>query len=298
MIDQANELRRLVQEQGRGSSDAGPSVIAVTGGKGGVGTTTVAIQLAAALARGSDRVLLIDADPDRSDVAPLCGLPVDRSPDEPAAGRSPLAAVMRGPDGIFVLPGASRAAADEPSTGRACAGPVEAIRNAETPFDYVVVDTGNGTSHSVRRYWEAAELVLLVTTPELPSILDTYASIKTLADRHNPPPICTVVNRVDEPAVAYDVHGRLARAVWRFLGFHLDSAGYLTACATSANTDSPSPLVRQFDQLARVLRAAASPSSRRRVADCPAQENDADGGKFLESANEDLVVQGAGDGEP
>jgi flagellar biosynthesis protein FlhG len=301
MIDQANELRRLVQQHGSSpadAADAGPSIIAVTGGKGGVGTTTVAIRLAAALARGSDRVLLVDADPDRSDVAALCGLAAGHDPVEPAAARSPLdEALVRGPDGILVLPGATRPAMREPAIDCFHARWMDVLRNARTPFDLVVVDTGNGTSRSVRKLWEAAELVLLVTTPELPSVLDAYASIKTLARRDAPPPIHTLVNRVDEPAVAYDVHGRLARAVWRFLGFHLDSAGYLSACPGLTTGESESRFVRQFDQLARGLRAAACPPTRRRPINRPVEEDYSEGDECPRMGSENLVSQVAQSGE-
>jgi len=270
MIDQANELRQLVEQQARTPTQAactGPSMIAVTGGKGGVGTTTVAIHLAIALARGSDRVLLVDADPDRCDVAALCGLPVDCGRADLAVARqAPGELIVPGPEGIFVVAGARRTAASEPSADRFHARWLKAASEAEEPFDYVVVDTGNGSSRWVRRLWEAAELVLLVTTAELPSILDAYASIKTLADRANPPSIHTLVNRVNDPAMAYDVHGRLARAAWRFLGFRLDSAGHVAACQRrgagekigqpAIPTNGELPLAREFGELARNVRTA------------------------------------------
>lgn len=258
MSDQANELRRLVQEQHSPPPGARPSLIAVTGGKGGVGTTTVAIHLAAALARGSDRVLLVDADPDRSDVASLCGLTACQQRTEPAAGQTLARQIVPGPDGILILPGATRAPGQSPAD-RSASGWIHELRHADTPLDHVVVDTGNGTSQPVKRLWEAADLVLLVTTLELPSVLDAYASIKTLADRNNPPPIHALVTRADEPALAYDVHGRLARAVWRFLGFHLDSAGYLPTCRGPLGEVDARP----YDQLARVLRAALCSTVRR-----------------------------------
>jgi len=239
----------------------------VTGGKGGVGTTTVAVHLAAALARQSDRVLLVDADPDRTDVATLCGLAPAMDLADLVVGRRALDEVaVPGPEGILVVSGAQPTATDGPAIERFHAHWLAAARDAADTFDCVVVDTGNGSSRSVKMLWESAEAVLLVTTTELPSVLDAYASIKTLADRATPPAIHTLVNHTEEPAAAYDVHGRLARAVWRFLGFHLESAGHLgVAPGPWTPADSDSPLASDFDQLARRLRATLRESTRTKV---------------------------------
>ena len=313
MIDQANGLRQLMRQQAEWLSapaQAKPTIIAVTGGKGGVGTTTVAIHLAAVMARQARRVLLVDADPDRADVAVLCGLPDGHDLADLAARRRTLGEVtVPGPDGVFVVPGAGRALTSERTVKRFHQRWIGAICAAEAPFDYVVVDTGNGSARSVKILWEAADLVLLVTTAELPSIIDAYASIKTLAERAAPPAIHTLINRVGEPAVAYDAHGRLARAVWRFLGFHLDSAGHLAVDEDLADTGiagSPpvpaarrSRLSRQLGQLARTLQAATSDRAQRRPSAEPT-EAVADQGQsgpvdHPGDGDENLVCQLAGD---
>ncbi|NLE38177.1 MAG: MinD/ParA family protein [Pirellulaceae bacterium] len=277
MIDQANRLRTLMRQQAEQAmqpSREGPGLVVVAGGKGGVGTTTVAIHLALAMARQCDRGLLVDADPDRADVATLCGLRADRDLVDLAAARRPLDEVLvPGPDGIVVVHGAGRAVADQTPIDRFHQRWIATVADAEEPFDHVIVDAGNGSTDSVKTLWQAADLVLLVTTAELPSIMDAYASMKTLADRAAPPAIHTLVNRVNEPAVAYDVHGRLARAAWRFLGFHLSSAGYLAAGAvgsrlvseerTGGQIEPSSDLARDFGQLARTLRAALNDSKSR-----------------------------------
>ena len=269
MIDQASELRQLVQQWENGTDTpecAAPRIIAVTGGKGGVGTTTVAIQLATAMTRQSDRVLLVDADPDRTDVATLCGIEPRRDLADLAQGRRPLdAVVMPGPHGVSVIGGTPALPQGEPSIDRFHRHWIAAVLNAPDPFDYVIVDTGNGSSESVKKLWEVAELVLLVTTPELPSVLDAYASVKTLADRSCPPSIHTLINQNNEPATAYDVHGRLARAVWRFLGFHLDSAGHIGLDSPETMAQSDSPLSRDFGQLARTVRTSLRELARRRA---------------------------------
>jgi flagellar biosynthesis protein FlhG len=288
MIDQANRLRALMQQQNEQPAPAphaGPRIIVVTGGKGGVGTTTVALNLAVTMTRQCDRVALVDADPDRADVATLCGLQANHDLADLACARRPLEeALTAGPEGIFVVAGAANTSAFKTPPERFHSQWIEAVGGADEPFDYVVVDAGNGSTESVRVLWRIADLVLLVTTAELPSIMDAYASMKTLADRDAPPAIHTLVNRIDEPALAYDVHGRLARAAWRFLGFHLDSAGHVAvgheAAASGASVLSPaqpqSAPARDFGQVARTLRTALNDTASRfwaaRTAEAPTDE--------------------------
>lgn len=110
MADQANDLRNLVLRASRPSPTASqpPKLVVVTGGKGGVGTTTIAVNLAISLARDGRRVVLVDADLDGADAGTLCRV------DEPSStvadilsGRlSVHEALELGPAGIQVLPGA------------------------------------------------------------------------------------------------------------------------------------------------------------------------------------------------
>ncbi|MEX0818879.1 MAG: AAA family ATPase, partial [Pirellulaceae bacterium] len=77
MIDQATELRKLVLRAMRGravTTGPPPRLMVVTGGKEGAGVTTMAVNLSVTLAEQGQRVVIVDADPHRSDVASLCGL--------------------------------------------------------------------------------------------------------------------------------------------------------------------------------------------------------------------------------
>ena len=81
-------------------------MIVVTAGKAGAGVTTLAVNLSVALAEQGARVVTVDADLDRSDVAVLCGL----MPDVPArdllvAGGDIHEVLLRGPAGIQIVPG-------------------------------------------------------------------------------------------------------------------------------------------------------------------------------------------------
>src|SRR3989304_8316814 len=108
MHDQANDLRRLVRESRTPASAPAPlrpTLLVVAGGKGGVGTTTLAVNLAVALAQRGRRTVLVDADPDTADAAILCRLPEHHTvADVLAPRRAPAEALQPVPGGRRVLP--------------------------------------------------------------------------------------------------------------------------------------------------------------------------------------------------
>jgi flagellar biosynthesis protein FlhG len=269
MVDQANVLRQLVRQHARGGRDAPrarPRLITVSGGKGGVGTTTVAVNLAVALAQQGRRALLVDADPDRGDASVLCRIEERYTVDDILLARRAVdEAIQPGPGGIHVLPGA-RPREDRDASGNLVRRRLfEPLYDMGDRFEFVVIDAGNGSNRVVKQAWQAADLVLLVATPELPSVMDAYASIKLLAGEVTAP-IHTLVNMAVSPAVAYDVHGRLARACWRFLGMTIASAGHLATdreVVLAGNAGEPvalavaSQVAGEFRQLARTVATSA-----------------------------------------
>jgi flagellar biosynthesis protein FlhG len=219
--------------------------LVVSGGKGGVGTTTIAVNLAVALAQQRQRAVLVDADPQGGDAAVLCGVEERYTLADVLHGRRPLRqALQPGPAGLQVLPAAwalgqtadaSRAAHQrliDQLRGLPGEGEVKTEGETDGEAALVVVDAGNGISGPIRQFWEAADLVLLVTTPETAAVMDAYASIKLLASGRasGPDPsifLRTLVNKAPTRSVARLVHARLAQACLRFLGMEIDRAGHL-----------------------------------------------------------------------
>jgi flagellar biosynthesis protein FlhG len=229
-MDQASDLRRLVRfdssERPVAAAPA-PRLIAVAGGKGGVGTTTMAVNLSVALVLAGRRTILVDADLNGADVAGMCRLNDRYSLAHVLSGaRSVHEALCLGPGGILVLPGAwgHGKIADCPPQSQERL--LAALRRMGDHADFVVLDVGSGLNRVVRRFWHAADHVVLVTTPEDASVMDAYASIKVLADGDPQLSIGTLVNRAP-PHVAADVHGRLSRVCQRFLGVRLACLGHV-----------------------------------------------------------------------
>ncbi|HZU20116.1 MAG TPA: AAA family ATPase [Gaiellaceae bacterium] len=187
------------ESQGRGR------IVAITSQKGGSGKTALATNLAAALARSGRRTLLVDLDLQFGDAAVMLGVPHDRSVVDLASGDAQLDS-----DKLLAF-----AVADERSGAAVVPAPhrpeeAEAVRDSELvrllavakqAYDAVVVDTAPLFDRAMMLAVDAADEVLVVCTPDIPSLKNAKIGLETLkrlgvdADR-----VSLVLNRVGGPA--------------------------------------------------------------------------------------------------
>lgn len=228
MTDQAQVLRELVRRQRDGSSTPSQTPrIAMVGGKGGVGTTTIAVALSIALARRRPRVVLVDTNVERADTATLCGLSSHPDLTDVLGGRRPLESVLRrGPAGLLVAAGPWNCGLrdDSPAAVRRLARGLEDLRRHA---DCVVLDAGCGRGDWLAGTWRDAEQIVVVTTPEPLCIVDAYRFIKSAVTAGNTSRFHCLVNRAAHVVAARDVYGRLAYAAQRFLGVEIHEAGHV-----------------------------------------------------------------------
>ena len=214
--------------QSQWHTGAVPRKIVVSAGKGGVGTTTVAVNLAVSLGRLGCRTILVDADLSGADATWLCGLESPETIADVLSSRRNVYEVLQpGPGGIQVVPGVW-----SPTAMPDCSpsGQQRLLRQLDTlgrHADWVVLDAGCGLNNVVRRFWEVADQVLLVTTGEAVAIMDAYAAIKLFLGELPQTCVQTVVNQSPSDAEAAAVHARLAMAARRFLGMTLTPAASL-----------------------------------------------------------------------
>jgi flagellar biosynthesis protein FlhG len=255
--DQANDLRKLVLNAVRqaGPSDAAPPrTIVVAGGKGGVGTTTIAVRLATALARDGRRAVLVDANLAGPDVAQLCGIDDAYGMAEVLAGTRTVHEVLeRGPLGVQVLPAARGKTDPAECTPQTLERLFTQLGGLGAHADFVIVDAGCGNGRVMRRFWEAADAVLLVTHPDSVAVMDAYALVKLVCG-DDPPraAILALANCVTEAATADDVQVRLDRACRRFLGFEILSAGHVPFDPCVPRAAAEQPLLADVDGVAAV----------------------------------------------
>ncbi|MBM3975216.1 MAG: MinD/ParA family protein [Planctomycetes bacterium] len=253
-------------------------ILAIAGAKGGVGKTSIAVQLATLLARAGHRTLLVDFDPGCGNVAVHLRLAGARDLDDVAAGACSLRdAIVAGPGGLSVVLGRSGASVLAGDDGAPRERALRAVAEARRDFDAIVVDTGAGVGSTTLMVAERADLVLSVTTPDIAAVTDAYALCKALRGRGKRLP-SLVVNRVKTRDEAMRTAAKLAAVVRQFLGAEIGTCGFVredAAVPAALRDQRPLGLFgsgEAFDDLRAVLAAAQAllPAMGRRAAAAPA----------------------------
>ena len=225
MRDQAELLRRLMAPPAPAPAapQAGVPVLVVGGGKGGVGTSLVAIHLARAYAERCD-VLLLDGDQNLGTLHILLGVRPAGRLEDVLAGDDPESLLTPVGDRLWLLP------ADSGAEALYALGPTDRARlhrrlcTLYGRFDCVVADGGSGLDSVVRIAGMGASTLVVVTVPEPAALADAYALIKIARIQVPSLAVHVLVNRVAGEADARVAYDRLDSACQRFLG---SAAGFL-----------------------------------------------------------------------
>lgn len=201
-------------------------VIAVTGGKGGVGKTSVAVNLATALASRGKEVLLLDGDLGLANVDVFLGLTPRLTVADVLAGNCSLEEVIiEAPQGFKVVPAASGIAQLAELDTLTHLGLVRAFGDLAAKLDVMVVDTAPGIVGSVLQFSQAAQQVLVVLCDEPASLTDAYALIKILSRDHGVKHFRVVANQSRGKGLGQALFERFERVANRFLSVELDYVG-------------------------------------------------------------------------
>jgi flagellar biosynthesis protein FlhG len=233
-IDQATQLRSLMQEQRRETSAPAAvrraSVIAVTSGKGGVGKTNIAVNLAIKFASAGKKVVLLDADLGLANADVLCNIDLPANLSHVIARKKDLSEVLvKAPGGFSLIGGASGLARMADLTDADRQRLVTALAELEEQADVILIDTGAGISPNVLAFTRAADHVLVVTTPEPTAITDAYAVVKVVSRDNRDRRISLLVNQARTANEARVVHDRIAKVARQFLSVSVYDAGYIAA---------------------------------------------------------------------
>jgi len=278
MNDQATALRGLVEHRQASASlpeDSLPRrarTISIASGKGGVGKSVLALNLAVALARLGKKTCVLDACLGLGSIDLLCGLNGYWNLSHVVMGSRSLAdVILEGPEGVHVISGASGLTelADCPdSVQRELLFQMEEL---ERTHDILIVDTSTGIHRMARQFATSADQILVVTVPETTAVADAYATVKALAGPTTPP-IDLIVNRVDHSEQGRTIAGRLQQTSKMFLNHPLGYAGHISSdTSVPQSVAKRSPFVIESPtsaaavdvvQLARrVVSRAGSPAS-------------------------------------
>ena len=226
LTDQASKLRALMQQARQ------THTIAVTSGKGGVGKSNIALNLAVLLSAAGNRVALLDADLGLANLDVLVNAQVHTNLAHVVAGQRALADIVVDlPCGVQLVPGASGLARMADLSEFQRAKLVGELADLEQENDVIVVDTGAGIGKNVVTFASGADTVLVVTTPEPTSITDAYALIKVLVKHQNQAKLSLLVNLATDRNEARATFTRIATVAREFLDAAIYDAGYILADA-------------------------------------------------------------------
>ncbi|WP_162527302.1 P-loop NTPase [Sphingomonas solaris] len=203
-------------------------VVALASGKGGVGKTSISVNLAVALAREGQRTMLVDTDFGLANAAVMLGVNPPDTIEDVLEGRLPVEAAMHVTgDGLRLLPGASGVLADTAPLETANRRLAEGLRRQSETLDFVIVDSPSGVQPQTMRYLAMSDRVLLVLTAEPTSFMDAYATVKLLSLDHGYTAVSVISNMVDSEASGRDLFGRFHDVASRFLPADLRYLGSL-----------------------------------------------------------------------
>jgi len=240
-----------------------PRIVAVTSGKGGVGKSSIAVNLGLTLARYGRRVCILDADTGLANVNILLGLRPGRSLEHVLAGECPIEDILlEAPYGLTVIPGAngiSECVNLDPERQQRL---VTELSRIEGDFDYLLLDTAAGISETTLDFVSAAHQVLLVITPEPTSLTDAFSLLKLALRRHAV--ACeVVVNMAASFNEARNVFQRFHGAVGKYLDTDVHFLGFVQrdeSMRTAVSLQHPvslfpetDPSSRPFQRLAEAL---------------------------------------------
>ncbi len=200
--------------------------VVVASGKGGVGKSNLAANLAVALGERGARVLLVDADFSQANLDLLLGVHPRFDVQHLLAGeKAPEDIVVAGPRNVRLVPAASGVPdlAELDDVRREIV--LRALSQLEAGSDLVLIDTASGVGRSVTELCLAADDVVVVTTPEMPAYSDAYGLIKLLQQRGITRPPHLLVNMAGSAEEAEETAHRIRLVARRFLRLDVDSWG-------------------------------------------------------------------------
>jgi flagellar biosynthesis protein FlhG len=202
--------------------------LAITSGKGGVGKTNVAANLALALARHNRRILLVDGDMSLANLDLLMGVLPQWNVQHVISGEKTIGEIIVPTyNNVRLVPAASGSdsLANLDDFRRECF--LRSLSTIDGEIDLILIDTGSGIAKSVTGLALAADDIVVVTTPEPTSVSQAYAMMKVLSTHREPRGLKVLVNMAESAAQAAHVYSRICAVAEQFLTFAPENWGFI-----------------------------------------------------------------------
>lgn len=232
-MDQAEQLRNVIKQKNQKNIN-NARVLTITSGKGGVGKSNMAVNLAIWFRKMGQRVIILDADFGLANVEVMFGtVPEYNLGDLIFGGKNIREIITRGPMDIGFISGGSGIVDLNNLTKEQIAYLVHSLSLLNDLCDVLIIDTGAGVSDSVLEFVLASPEVIMVTTPEPSSLTDSYSLLKALYKSpkfiRNGTNIHLVANKVNSEVEGEAVYTKLNSVVEKFLDGKLHYLGMIPA---------------------------------------------------------------------
>ncbi|BBH51930.1 MinD/ParA family ATP-binding protein [Fluviispira sanaruensis] len=237
MFDQASSLREImknIEKEGVNKiiqpqfTQKIPTVIAVSGGKGGVGKTLTTANLGLCMARLGMRTLLIDGDFGLANLDVVLNLRPKYTLDDVLCGERHLKEIiMTGPEGVRIIPSSSGVMKVPELDKLQKLVLLDQIEALDEEFDVVIIDTPAGVSKNVQYWTTSAAEIIMVVTPEPTSLADCYASIKILAQVTSENSFKLIVNMAHNDQEAKRIYEKISTLADEYLQVRVEYLGFI-----------------------------------------------------------------------
>lgn len=264
-MDQAEGLRNIIKKYEIESAKRTAQVITVTSGKGGVGKTSVSINLAVQMSRLGRKVIILDADFGLANIEIMLGIrPRYNLSDLMFHGKTMREIITYGPENVGFISGGSGINEMANLTREQVFHLISKMEELDKMADVIIVDTGAGIGDAVLEFVAASEEVVLVATPEPTSITDAYALLKTLnrssSFRPGKTDVKMIANQVRDDKDVDELFQKIGLVVNKFLNIEVEYLGgipYDKNMQTAIMRQEPVSIVAPASQASRSLEQIA-----------------------------------------
>lgn len=229
-MDQAEQLRNIIKAGTQSTQRPLARVITVTSGKGGVGKSNVAINLAIQMKKRGQRVIILDADLGMANIEIMFGtMPKHNLCDLIYQGKNITEIITWGPGEVGFISGGSGIAGLSNLSREYLTYIIQNLVELDAIADVIIVDTGAGIGEAVMEFLVASGEIIVVTTPEPTSITDSYSLLKAL-NRHprfrkEDSSIKVIANKVDSEDAGNSLFNKLHSVVSGYLFLPIEYLG-------------------------------------------------------------------------
>ena len=228
-----SSLVKPIKSDLRRSDHVGCTKISITGGKGGVGKTSVALKTAGELARAGYRTLLIDCDFNLSNTAIKLGLPLDNKFEKILSGEGIFEDCLIQRGNFHLLPACNGSVEVFESRLKFDEIIIDIISSHEHEYDYILLDCPAGASREALTLNAYCDYRWIVVTPDKSSITDSYSLVKLLSQRFGIKENHLLVNMYQSDKQFQKVVLTLSETIENFLGARTHILGGIRKCDIS-----------------------------------------------------------------